>query len=178
MSTLSLNSVSFAKLSVTDRNKLLQQFKEKSLAALDADLKASGLPPEQIYAERTVFVASRWGYGRFCQMLDDFDGQESVLRTGLKNANPGKTDADLDDLMKQVTSTPDEVVKFVCELTGVPWAPPTRVPLHMKQIGTVDGKAVFVAIEQPDKPADGETEGGDEANPTETVPPKRRGYGT
>ncbi len=179
MSHLSLSGVSFAKLSVTDRNKLLQTFKEKSRSEKVRNAKDAGLAADQTWAELAVYDTHRWGYGQFCAMLETFDGQEAVLRAAAVKAEPGDVDARL----SEITDEHEAILKFCCELTGVAYAPPKLVPPNMKQIGVVDGKPVYIAedgkapesADEKKQLAYGQ-EGGDEAHPTEPMP--RKGYGT
>lgn len=171
--------IKFGKLSVTERSRLLRDYKASARAALDQDITATALSQEQAWAERRAFSQDIWGAFHWHRYINEWDGQEAILRVALAKQNPPEQ---VDALLGQLVLTPAETIELACKLTGVPYEPAApRVP-NMQQVGVMDGKPIYAPV----------AEGADGANPTATAttdpaqteatteqtPPKRQGFGT
>ena len=163
--TIDGNKITFGKLSVTDRAKILR--KVRAAAIEEHDKATQALPPEQQYIQRRDFNGQVWGAGAWIRHVNSSDGQEEIFRTSLAKANPA---ADIDKLLNLMTGDQTDSTRLLCKVTGLPFAESAPVVPTMKQVGMMDGKPVYMIDESAPPPTQEA-----ETNPTETGKPKAYG---
>jgi hypothetical protein len=160
-------TLTFGKLSPTDRAVMLREYKAAARAELKEDIANAGLSATDGYVEMRTFTDDIWGAQRWIRYLNSFDGQQAVFRKGLEKlgVTGPATDAALAGLFLDTT----ESIHLACDISCHPFNDPVRQTPGMRQAGIIDGKPVYFADETAAKKE------GDETNPT-PAPPK--GYGT
>jgi hypothetical protein len=159
-------TLTFGKLSPTDRTAMLREYKTAARAELKSDIADAGLSANDGYVELRTFNDDIWGAQRWIRFLNGFEGQQAVFRKGLEKV--GVTGAVADAAIAKLTLDTTESIHLACDISCHPFNDPVVRAAGMRQAGIIDGKPVYFA-EEPAKKA------GDEANPT---PPPAKGYGT
>ncbi len=163
--TIDGNKITFGKLSIRDRAKILRDVKAAAIAQHDKD--TSVLPPEQQYIQRRDFNGQVWGAGAWIRHVNGSDGQEEIFRASLAKANPT---GNVDKLLDLLTGSASDTTRLLCQITGLPYTESTPTVPNMKPVGTMDGKPIYMIDESAPPAAQGA-----EANPTETGKPKAYG---
>jgi hypothetical protein len=162
--TIDGNKITFGKLSVTDRGRILR--KVRATAIEEHDKATQVLPPEQQYIQRRDFNAQVWGAGAWIRHVNSSDGQEEIFRASLAKANPKEK---VDALLDLMTGSASDTTRLLCQVTGLPYTESAPVVPTMKQVGMMDGKPIYM-IDEAAAPAQGA-----EPNPTEAGKPKAYG---
>jgi hypothetical protein len=108
--------VKFAKVSPRQRSEYLSRMKDRRRAELLEDLKASALPPDQVFVELDTLRETVYGLKQWIDFLNSPEGQAEVIRDSLKKHHPAADAEAVQDAVEAVDFGPMELISEICKV--------------------------------------------------------------